>query len=98
MSNLRNGPSQITYIIPMLIGFMSHVDFKKRPCCPVRFKGQGPQRPMLHVNKAPKDPCYMSIRPKKPTFHVNKAPKDPCCMSKMPMLHVSKAQKVAGTL
>ena len=27
---------------PMSIGFMSHVDFKKRPCRPVEFKGQGP--------------------------------------------------------
>ena len=27
---------------PMSIGFMSHVDFKKGPCCPVKFKGQGP--------------------------------------------------------
>ena len=28
---------------PMSIGFMSHVDFKKRACRPVDFKGQGPQ-------------------------------------------------------
>ena len=27
---------------PMSIGFMSHVDFKKRPCRPVDFKGQWP--------------------------------------------------------
>ena len=27
---------------PMSIGFMSHVDFKKRPCRPVEFRGQGP--------------------------------------------------------
>ena len=27
---------------PMLIGFMLHVDIKKRPWCPVEFKGQGP--------------------------------------------------------
>ena len=27
---------------PMSIGFMSHVDFKKRPCHPVEFRGQGP--------------------------------------------------------
>ena len=26
----------------MSIGFMSHVDFKKGPCRPVEFKGQGP--------------------------------------------------------
>ena len=26
----------------MSIGFMSHVDFKKRQCRPVEFKGQGP--------------------------------------------------------
>ena len=26
----------------MSIGFMSHVNFKKRPCRPVEFKGQGP--------------------------------------------------------
>ena len=31
---------------PMSIGFMSHVDFKKRPCRPVKFKGQGPQWPL----------------------------------------------------
>ena len=28
---------------PMSIGFMSYVDFKKWLCCPVEFKGQGPQ-------------------------------------------------------
>ena len=28
---------------PMSIGLMSHVDFKKRQCRPVEFKGQGPQ-------------------------------------------------------
>ena len=27
---------------PMSIGSMSHVDFKKWPCRPVDFKGQGP--------------------------------------------------------
>ena len=27
---------------PMSIGFMSHVDFKKRPCHPVDCKSQGP--------------------------------------------------------
>ena len=27
---------------PMSKGFMSHVDFKKWPCHPVEFKGQGP--------------------------------------------------------
>ena len=27
---------------PMSIGFMSHVNFKKWPCRPVDFKGQGP--------------------------------------------------------
>ena len=29
-------------LFPMSIGFMSHVDFKKRPCRPAEFKGQGP--------------------------------------------------------
>ena len=28
--------------LPMSIGFMSHVDFKKWPCLRVDFKGQGP--------------------------------------------------------
>ena len=27
---------------PMSIGFISHVDFKKRQCRPVDFRGQGP--------------------------------------------------------
>ena len=31
-------------VSPMSIGFMSHVDFKKWPCHPVEFKGQGPPR------------------------------------------------------
>ena len=31
-------------VFPMSIGFMSHVDFKKKPCRPVDFKGQGPPR------------------------------------------------------
>ena len=42
MSNLRNGSCRVTYIFPMLIGFMSYVVFKKWPCHPVEFKGQGP--------------------------------------------------------
>ena len=29
-------------LFPMSIGCMSHVDFKKWPCRPVDFKGQGP--------------------------------------------------------
>ena len=32
----------------MSIGFMSPVDFKKRPCRPVAFKGQGPQSLSTH--------------------------------------------------
>ena len=44
MSNLRNGPFHVTNIIPMSIGSMSHVDFKKKSCHPVDFKGKGPHR------------------------------------------------------
>ena len=29
-------------ILPMLISFMSHVDFKKWPCCPVELRSHGP--------------------------------------------------------
>ena len=41
LSNLRKGPCHVTNIL-MSIGLMSHVNFKKRPCRPVDFKGQGP--------------------------------------------------------
>ena len=39
---------------PMSIGFMSHVDFKKWPCRPVNFKGQGPRswKPMASPEEA----------------------------------------------
>ena len=40
--------SQIFF--PMLISSMSHIDFKKWPCCPVNFKGQGPQHTVLLKN------------------------------------------------
>ena len=39
---------------PMSIGFMSHVDFKKRQCRPVEFRGQGPlykQNRLGHTGK-----------------------------------------------
>ena len=43
MSILRNRSSQchVPYFV-MSLGFMSHVDFQKRPCRPVDFRGQGP--------------------------------------------------------
>ena len=42
MSNLRNENVMSLAFFPMSIVFMSHVDFKKRPCRPFEFKGQGP--------------------------------------------------------
>ena len=51
MSNLRNGHVMSLIIFPVSIGFMSHVDFKKRPCRPVEFKGQGPPfRRQLYIH------------------------------------------------
>ena len=41
LSNLMKGPCHVTNIISH-DGSMSHVDFKKWPCRPVKFKGQGP--------------------------------------------------------
>ena len=35
---------------PMSIGFMSHVDFKKRQCRPVEFRGQGPLSTYLEAD------------------------------------------------
>ena len=34
---------------PMSIGLMSHVDFKKRQCRPVEFKGQEPFSDMFNI-------------------------------------------------
>ena len=43
MSNLMNGPCDVDNILSRVdIGSMLHVDFKKLPCRPVEFKGQGP--------------------------------------------------------
>ena len=42
MSNFRNGPCHVTVFFPRSIGFVSHVNFKKRPCRPVELRGQGP--------------------------------------------------------
>ena len=42
MSNIRNCPYHVTNIFPHADRIMSHVDFKKWPCRPVEFKGQGP--------------------------------------------------------
>ena len=36
---------------PMSISFMSHVDFKKWPCRPVKLKGQGPYHIFIHIYK-----------------------------------------------
>ena len=50
MSNtcIRIDSCHVTNLFPMMsIGFMSHVDFKKRPCRPVEFKGQGPQNTLI---------------------------------------------------
>ena len=38
---------------PVSIGFMSHVDFKKRQCRPVEFKGQGPHFIHLRPKRDP---------------------------------------------
>ena len=38
---------------PMSIGFMSHVEFKKRQCRPVEFRGQGPQRRLTEAMRGP---------------------------------------------
>ena len=44
MSDSRHGPSHVTNILQHDdIGFMSRLDFNKRPYRPVEFKGQGPQ-------------------------------------------------------
>ena len=42
MPNLRMSPVMSLVFFPMSIGFMSHVDFKKWPCHPFEFNGQGP--------------------------------------------------------
>ena len=34
------------YLIPMSLGSMSHVDFKKWPCRSVGFQGEGPHQPV----------------------------------------------------
>ena len=39
---LRNTPSCVANIFLVSIGFMSPVDFKKWPCCPVEIKDPGP--------------------------------------------------------
>ena len=39
----------------MSIAFMSHVDFKKWPCHPVEFKGQGAISQMGRVGRPPVD-------------------------------------------
>ena len=52
LSNLRNGPCHVTNIFPMSMGSMSHVDFKKWPCRPVEFKGQGPQSSLSRPPRA----------------------------------------------
>ena len=41
-SILINGNVMSLILFPMSISSMSHVDFKKWPCRPVEFKGQGP--------------------------------------------------------
>ena len=46
---------------PMSIGFMSHVDFKKRPCCPVEFKGQGPLQKPVAVEES--RPHFQTTKP-----------------------------------
>ena len=44
LSNVRKGPCHVTntFSYMSIISSMSHVDFKKWPCRPVKFKGQGP--------------------------------------------------------
>ena len=39
MSNLRNDLHMSIIFVLMVIGSMSHVDFKKLPCRPAEFKG-----------------------------------------------------------
>ena len=35
-------PPSVSAMFLMSISLMSYVSFKKKPCCPVNFKGQGP--------------------------------------------------------
>ena len=42
MSNFRTDPCHFINIFDKLIGFMSHIDFKKWPCHPVDFKREEP--------------------------------------------------------
>ena len=57
-------------LFPMLIGFMSHVDFKKMPCRPVEFKGQGSLGyviPMQLYRTAPMQ-CHVFVLVAVPVF------------------------------
>ena len=65
MSNLRNCPCHITNVFPHVDMFMSHVDFKKWPCRPVEFKGQGPvivcHHPAIGEGKLPVEGQFQVI-------------------------------------
>ena len=44
-------PVMSLVLFPMLIGSMSHVDFKKWPCHPVEFKVKGPKGYIVEMNR-----------------------------------------------
>ena len=59
---------------PMSIGFMSHVDFKKRPCRPVEIKGQRPQdcgKAPVYIPGVPGVPCHRRwVRGGRPMYRI----------------------------